>query len=248
MREPPAKTAAMMSNAEPRSPAPSPPSAAARATLREFSARDDRELQAVAALHMELLAFGPMAGLGELFIREVCYRMLMAEGQLRVVLYEVDGEPAGFAAYTDHAFGFHRSALHKRLPRIGWVLMRSFLQEPARVLRFLRALRVLGSRRGEKKQAREPAGEVVCVAVRPQYLRAGFVRETGLRLSEELIRHCARELRVGRMTQMRMLVDADNRAVLLLYHLLGARFTPYVQAGEPMVEVWFDLTVPGKLA
>jgi ribosomal protein S18 acetylase RimI-like enzyme len=196
---------------------------------------------------MELLAFGPMAGLGELFIREVCYRMLMSEGQLRVALYEVDGEPAGFAAYTDQAFGFHRSALHKRLPRIAWVLVRSFLREPARFMHFLRALRVLASRRSEVTRAQEPAGEVVCVAVRPQYLRAGFVRESGLRVSEELVRHCARKLREARMTQMRMLVDADNRAVLLLYHLLGARFTPYVQAGEPMVEVWFDLTAPGKL-
>lgn len=239
-----------MSHGETRSqPAPSPATRdSARAVLREVSAQDQDALQAVAALHMELLAFGPMAGLGELFIREVCYRMLMDEGQLRVVLYEVDGQPAGFAAYTQQAFGFHRSALHRRLPRIAWVLMRSFLQEPARFLRFLRALRVLGSRRAEVSRAQEPAGEVVCVAVRPQYLRAGFVRASGLRLSEELIRHCARQLRAAHMPQMRMLVDADNRPVLMLYHLLGARFTPYVQAGEPKVEVWFDLSSPGRLA
>lgn len=213
-----------------------------RTTIREVRADNDRELDAVAALHMELLSFGPMAGLGELFIREVCYRMLMAEGQLRVVLYEVDGQPVGFAAYTAHTFGFHRSALHRHLPSIVWLLLRSFAERPSRIARFVRALRVLGSRRGELRGAQEPAGEMVCIAVRPAFLRSGFARATGARVSEELLRHCAHELHDSGMPQMRMLVDAGNKAVLLLYHLLGARFSPYVQAGEPMVEVWFDLT------
>ncbi len=40
---------------------------------------------------------------------------------------------------------------------------------------------------------------------------------------------------------MRMLVDADNKAPLFLYHKMGASFDDYQQAGEPMVQVWFDL-------
>ena len=41
--------------------------------------------------------------------------------------------------------------------------------------------------------------------------------------------------------QMRTVVDADNKAVMLLYHKLGARFEPYAQGGKPKVQVWFEL-------
>ena len=44
-----------------------------------------------------------------------------------------------------------------------------------------------------------------------------------------------------------MLVDADNRPVLMLYHLMGAHFKGYALGGEPMTEVWFDLR-NGQLA
>ena len=44
---------------------------------------------------------------------------------------------------------------------------------------------------------------------------------------------------------MRMLVQAENKAVLLLYHLLGARFEPYELGGEPQVQVWFELGEDG---
>lgn len=40
---------------------------------------------------------------------------------------------------------------------------------------------------------------------------------------------------------MRALVDAPNKAALMLYHTLGASFQEYDQAGEPMVEVWLEL-------
>jgi ribosomal protein S18 acetylase RimI-like enzyme len=112
----------------------------------------------------------------------------------------------------------------------------------------LRAVRVLLSRRQEEQQAPDANGEVVCVAVRPAYLQPKFARTTGLRASEELVCYAGRELARERVAGMRMLVDADNKPVLFLYHRLGARFEPYEQAGEPMVQVWFDLTASVSIA
>ncbi len=214
--------------------------------LRGVVTADGLALRSVARLHMELLDYGPMAGLGELFIREAIYRPHIDDGALRAVLYRVDGEDVGFVAFTDHSTCFHRGVLRQHWLRAGGVLLLALLQDPRRILNVMRAIRVLLSRRGERELEIEndALGEVVCIAVRRDYVRAGFVRATGRRPSADLVRVAAAHLRSSGQLRMRMLVDADNREVLFLYHLLGARFEPYQQAGEPMVQVWFDLDSP----
>jgi ribosomal protein S18 acetylase RimI-like enzyme len=209
--------------------------------IREISANSLPDLDKVAAMHMELLGFGPMAGLGNEFVREICYAALMREQVLDTAIAEFDREAAGFVAYTRVSLEFHRSGLSKHWMRAGWYVMRSLLRDPRRLPRLVRAIRVLLSRRAELAPLAEPLGEIVCVAVRPRFLAAQFVRKYGLRISEDLIRHAASELRSAGVRRMRMLVDADNRPVLMLYHRLGARFEPYEQAGKPQVQVWFDL-------
>jgi hypothetical protein len=215
--------------------------------LREIEADDDDGIAIIARLHMELLSYGPMAGLGELFIREAIYRPHVADGLLRVALYTVDGAPAGFIAYTDRAIGFHRESLRGHWLRTAGVLALALLQDPRRIVRLVRSVRVLLSRRGEQRLGTDPMAEVVCVAVRPAYVAPRFARASGRRVSEDLIRYAADRFRALGLRELRMLVDADNREVLFLYHALGARFDRYQQAGEPMFNVWFDLE-GGKLA
>jgi ribosomal protein S18 acetylase RimI-like enzyme len=210
--------------------------------LLEVAPTDAASLDAVSDLHMELLGFGPMAGLGWRFVRDVCYATHVEDGMLRVALATVDGAPAGFVAYTSHSISFHRSGLKKHWLRAGTVLAASLIADPRRLWKLLRALRVLASRRGETALGEDPLGEVVCVAVRKQYLAPAFVRQAGVRLSERLIRYAQEQLgRLG-VSRMRMIVDADNKPVLMLYHLMGAHFEPYEQAGEPRVHVWFDVS------
>lgn len=209
-------------------------------------AADSSALRSVSRLHMELLDYGPMAGLGELFIREAIYRPHIDDGALHAFLYRVDGADVGFVAYTEHSTSFHRGVLRQHWLRAGGVLLLALLQDPRRIRNVIRAVRVLLSRRGERQLALDPdaLGEVVCIAVQRDFVRAGFVRATGRRPSADLVRMAANRLRGRGQRRMRMLVDADNREVLFLYHLLGAHFEPYEQAGEPMVQVWFDLDSP----
>ncbi len=215
--------------------------------LGEVLPSDAAGLEAIAELHMELLDYGPMAGLGARFVREVCYRAHMDEGVLRVMLARVDGVPAGFVAVTPYSLSFHRSGLRKHAVLAGWETLRSIVSRPSRIPKLLRALRVLGSRRHEVERTEEVLGEVVCIAVRPQFLSGRFQRESGLRLSQLLVQRSAEYLRRAGVEDMRMLVDADNRPVLMLYHLMGAHFKGYQLGGEPMTEVWFDLR-NGRLA
>jgi 2-polyprenyl-3-methyl-5-hydroxy-6-metoxy-1,4-benzoquinol methylase/ribosomal protein S18 acetylase RimI-like enzyme len=215
--------------------------------LAEILPSDTKGLDAIAALHMELLGYGPMAGLGQRFVREVCYRAHMDEGVLRVLLARIGDVPAGFVAVTPFSLSFHRSGLRQHAPLAAWETLRSVVSRPSRIPKLLRALRVLGSRRHEIERDEAELGEVVCIAVRPQFLTGRFQRETGLRLSQLLVQRAAEYLRRAGVEDMRMLVDADNRPVLMLYHLMGAHFKGYSLGGEPMTEVWFDLR-NGKLA
>lgn len=213
-------------------------------SLREIAPDDRAGLDAVADLHMELLDYGPMAALGRQFVRDICYAAHMREDLLKVMLATVDGEPAGFVAYTPYSIGFHRGGLARHWFQAGMVLAWSLLTRPARILKLLRALKVLWSRRSETVLGSDPLGEVVCIAVRKPYLAPAFIRKSGVRLSELLVRHAQEKLATTGATKMRMIVDADNKPVLMLYHLMGAHFEPYEQAGEPRVHVWFDVGAP----
>ena len=79
--------------------------------LRNVSANDDSGLRTVAQLHMELLGFGPMSGLGETFVREICYRNHVRSDLLWLTVAEVDGKVAGLVAATPYSSTFHRHGL-----------------------------------------------------------------------------------------------------------------------------------------
>jgi SAM-dependent methyltransferase/ribosomal protein S18 acetylase RimI-like enzyme len=222
------------------------PPAPRKWTLREIDADDARGLDCIADLHMELLDYGPMAGLGWRFVRDICYATHMGDDLLRVALVTVEGEPAGFVAYTPYSISFHRAGLRRYWLRAGLVLLYSLLIKPTRIVKLVRALKVLVSRRGETVLGSDPLGEVVCVAVRKRFLAPSFMRESGVRLSEALIRYAQEQLGRQGVDKMRMIVDADNKSVLMLYHLMGAHFEPYEQAGEPRKHVWFDIEAPSR--
>ncbi|MEO1245989.1 MAG: class I SAM-dependent methyltransferase [Pseudomonadota bacterium] len=209
--------------------------------LRNVSANDDEGLKAVSAMHMELLGFGPMAGLGRTFVQEVCYRNHMRSDLLWVTLAEVNGEVAGLVATTPYSSTFHRKGLKLHLASTVWHTSLAILKSPVRLIRIFRSLKVLGSRREEIQRIASSVGEVVCVAVRPEFLTPAVTREIGGRLSQLLIQHAADSLNRFGVQSMRMLVDADNRPALMLYHLMGASFEACTVGGEPMTQVSFAL-------
>jgi len=182
-----------------------------------------------------------MAGLGELFVREICYGVHLRDGLMRVALYEIEGIAAGFIAYTSHSIMFHREGLRNHWLYAAWILSISILRDPRRLLHLLKALRVVLSRRRERELGKDPFGECVCIAVLPEYLTQRFVRRTGLRVSRDLVAHASSYLRQKGIKRMRMMVDGWNTPALLFYHGLGAQFEPYEQAEEPMIQVWLDL-------
>ena len=164
--------------------------------IREVSHQEKEAMDDIADLHIELLGFGPMAGLGRRFIRDACYVNNMLDGQLKVAIYEVDGVVAGFVAYTDLSISFHRTSIRKHWFRTSVTLMMSLLEDPRRVGALARAVSVLLSRRGEADIVGEdPMGEDVCVAVLPEYLKPEFRLGSGARPGQSLIVYAANQLK-----------------------------------------------------
>lgn len=213
-----------------------------RFTITDVDIQDVDGIECVAGLHMELLDFGPLAGLGHRFIRDIGYKLHMEDGLLNVALCRVDGIPAGFVSYTARSLSFHRQSLKSHLFRVCWVLTLSLLRKPARVVNLVRVVKVMFSRRTEQRRGEDPLGEVVSIAVRRKFLGGEYVNEKNQRISAALVDYARERLASDDVDQMRMLVDADNKGALFMYHGLGARMDAYEQGGEPMVEVWFDLS------
>lgn len=213
-------------------------------TFREVTPEDAAGLETIAQLHRELLPFGPMAKLGVGFLRDFCYRQLLNDGLLRATVAWVEDIPAGFVAWTDRSITFHRTAIKSHLLLVSALTVRAVLTDPAVVARLPRALRLMFDRRGEQRSWNDPSAEVLAIGVRREYARS----RVGQRLSVGLIEHAATELVTEGFTEMRMLVDADNRAPLLLYHSLGAAFERYQQAGLPvtLVTLPLPLVLPGQ--
>lgn len=211
-------------------------------SIRPVQPDDLAALQDVADLHVDLLHFGPMAALGPTFIREICYRKEMEEGVLYLGECRVVDDLAGFIAYTDQPFEFHKSIMKKHWLHAGWLTFLAILMKPSRLLAMGRVAKAIFARIGESHTDDPGMGEIVCIAVRPDYLKASVVKSLGTRIPEELLQYAATDLaRTYGVQKLRMIVDADNKHALFLYHRLGARFERLTWAGEPKTDVYFDL-------
>jgi ribosomal protein S18 acetylase RimI-like enzyme len=213
-----------------------------RHRFREIAPARTQDVATISRLHLALLDWGPMARLGELFLRRFCYTALVRDGLMRAALLEVDGRPAGFVAYTDRSIAFHREAIRRHAVYVAWLVALSVLRDPRLLGALLRAVRLMFARRAEGHLGQDPLGEVLAIGVLPEYRTPEFVHRTALRIGDELIGYVATHFRRLGLDRMRAVVDAPNRAALLFYHHLGGRFEPYERAGEPMIQVWLDLS------
>ena len=212
-----------------------------RHRFREIDPARRQDVATISRLHLALLDWGPMARLGELFLRRFCYTALVRDGLMRAALFEVDGRPAGFVAYTDRSIAFHRQAIRRHAVYVAWLVALSVLRDPRLLSALWRAVRLMFARRAEGHLGQDPLGEVLAIGVLPEYRTPEFVQRTALRIGDELIEYVAAYLRRRGLDRMRAVVDAPNRAALLFYHHLGGRFEPYERAGEPMIQVWLDI-------
>jgi len=210
-------------------------------SLRALDPDDKKDVVAVANLHRELLDWGEMAGLGKLFLERFCYRTLVKDGLMQVSLYEINGRPVGFIAYTAHSLSFHRRALRKHFFYLAFLLFISIMREPSTIRHLLRALRLIRSRRSEINHRKCGAAEILAIGVLPEYRSLSFYQRTGLRISVELLKSAVSFFKRIGLKKVDVFVDAFNTQALLFYKNFGPIVRPYTRAGVSMYQVTLDL-------
>jgi ribosomal protein S18 acetylase RimI-like enzyme len=209
--------------------------------IRRVASFDEAALGAVGRLHTELIPFGPLAALGPDFLRVVAYRAPVRDGLLQVALAEVDGVPAGFAAWTADSERFHGQAVRRHLVLAGTQALLAMVRDPRRLGAVPRILRVLRSRVDDGED-RDGYGELIGLGVLPEYASAKFRKRTGRWISRDLVAHAADDLLAARKEKLRVYVAAENTRTLMLYQFLGGSFERVEHGGEPTVAV--DLALP----
>ncbi|HEY7674366.1 MAG TPA: GNAT family N-acetyltransferase [Burkholderiales bacterium] len=199
--------------------------------LREVDGNLD-DAATLARLHLALVGYGPVAGLGKGFLAHFCYSKLIVEGLMRAAIAEVAGEPAGFVAYTACAATFHQKAIRNYPLSAARALCLSVITDPRAILGVLKALRLMLSRQSDTDRLiADPCAEILTFGVLPEYRDREFVRATGLKISERLVQHAVSYFQPLGLTEVQAVVYATNRPTLMFYRMLGASIDSFVQAG-----------------
>jgi hypothetical protein len=209
-----------------------------RYQLRWLEDPSTKESQAVAELHHRLLPTSPLAALGRRFLGRWYYRALPRMKLIQVLVGEIDGRVQGFIAVTTDADGFMRRALRAGPLALGAHLALAVFADPRRLIALREAAAISASRRSQSTGG----GELLSFAVDGSVRGAEFVRATGIRMAGDLLAGAVQRLREQGVPRIRSLVDADNRAVRIMYGAMGWTLAAESVAGwrTPQVEYQLD--------
>jgi hypothetical protein len=212
--------------------------------IRAIDPNDERDTATAARLHAALFGeIGPIAQLGEHLLQRYCYNHLVRTGLMKAVLFEVDGQAAGLAAYTGDPVGLHRAALRSHLPFLAKETLRALLREPALVTRLPAAARLIWDRRREElPQTPARFAEMLAFGVLEPFRSRAFVRRTGLWIPSLLLDHVLYDARSMGFLEGRGVVLESNTAAVAFFTSRADRVEPYPTAERPSIQVWFDLT------
>lgn len=189
--------------------------------IREFgeeplSASESRDL---ATLHATLLGHSPLVLMGPEFMEQFYYTMLPAEGRICGAIAYVEGRAAGFIVGTDDPDGFMSRALNQHWMKISWIMFRSLMRSPGRIIAMKEAYQIQSNVQAENYGPE--MGELLSFGVLPEFRSRGFVRETSLHLSSDLLQVTVKQLGRAGKTKLRAIVDKDNLEAQFFYRANG---------------------------
>ncbi|NOT57878.1 MAG: hypothetical protein HOP18_25020 [Deltaproteobacteria bacterium] len=187
--------------------------------LKPFDAQHTPPVRELAELHAALLPGSPIARLGEQFMQRVYYQRLPRTGLIFGAVAYVDHHPAGFIVATRNPAGFMREALRQWWPLVAWVVGTSILRSPKLLGTVWEVLRVMAAK--QQHQRTEAQGELLSLGVLEAYRSPRFVRESGLRISADLVEGAVAQLRERGAQTIRATVSADNTPTKFFYSGLG---------------------------
>lgn len=210
--------------------------------LREVVPSDPQSVVWAARLHLDLFRdIGFIAQLGERILRRFCYTVLIRDELMKATVFEVDGQPAGLAAYTIDSKALHAAPSTKYLGLVIWETLVSVMLNPRIVAGFPGAIRLLLERRDEQIAGGQPVAEFLALGVLPPYRTPEFVRRTGLRPGDHLLNHALAYFQRAGVREARGVVLADNRPALMYFRMRASRVEAFPNAVKPSYQVWFDV-------
>lgn len=210
--------------------------------LREVVPSDEQAVAWAARLHRELFSeIGLIAKLGDRLLRRFCYTVLIRDNLMKATVLEVDGKPAGLAAYTTDSKAVHAAASQKYLGFLLREAIVSTLLDPRIIAGIPGAVRLLFERGNERTEGDRPVAEMLALGVLPPYRTPEFIHRSGLRVGDLLLHHALAYFKEAGFREARGVVLADNRAALMFFRMRASRVEPYPNAAKPSYQVWFDV-------
>jgi hypothetical protein len=217
------------------------------ARVREVDPDNEADVAIAAHLHAVLFEqIGPIAKLGERLLRRYCYSYVLRTGLMKAVIVEVNGEPAGLAAFTGDPKKLHGAALRSHFPFLAGELIRAIIDQPSMLFRLPGVARLFWERRRDKIPV--PVGtfaEVVAFGVLPQYVTRRFIRQTGVQVAEVLIDHVLDDVWAQGFTRLRGVILASNKPALSFFTIRASRVDAFPSALRPSFQIWLDMEAQG---
>lgn len=167
------------------------------------------DLGAMAHIHATAGTPGLLSDLGEVFLRDVYYRGLLASPVGRACVLEIGGNIAGFVTYSldsDRLFG---DIFRRRRRATLFAMARSSLRKPRVSIDFLQTVVTV--------KRSSPGSDIRAEAVSLEIARAF----QGLGLGFFLLQFAVTDLRASGAGRIKARILADHRAVERLYPPLG---------------------------
>jgi hypothetical protein len=211
--------------------------------IRAIDPDHKEDTAAAAKLHACLFGeIGPVAGLGELVLQRYCYGHVLRSGLMKAVLFEVDGQAAGLAAWTGDSVALHRATMGRHFPFAARETIRALIAQPRLLARLPAAVRLLWERRREKLPPTTGRfAEVVAFGVLPPFRSRRFVRRTGLRVPDLLLDYLLDAARAQGFARGRGVVLVSNKPAVAFFSRRASWIESYPAALKPSIQVWFNL-------
>ena len=175
--------------------------------------------RAAAELHGRLLPESPIAALGQGFMQDFYYRLLVRDGLIACDLYRLDGKYVGFASYTKYPFTFMKRGYRKHFWPLALCLGQSVLARPARIGVLIQIPGVAAKRASAETHK---TGEFLSFGVEAGY---GTCRDaaTGKKIPNLLFENLMGYFRGKDFDRLQFIVRKENRPSLLFFNAYGAQ-------------------------
>jgi len=195
-----------------------------------------------AFLHAALLPGSPVVKLGYPFMTKYYYYHLVRDGLIGCHLALVDGRPAGFVSYTARPHDFMLAGLRRHLLSLFPIVTEALVTRLSRLAVVGRTLGMLKRRRDDLASGPVYDGEILSLAVLPQYRSSRFVHETGQHLSRMLFDLAVERTRQAGAHTLVMCVEARDHETLMFMHSMGCEFHREWLDGADCFEVTYKIS------